>query len=292
MRTVPSHIDYPPYAETGRVPPNFFDSILIHPSSSIAKMRKAAQLARRTLDYACSLAQEGITTDEIDVLVHESIIAKNAYPSPLNYAGFPKSLCSSVNEVICHGIPDTRKLEYGDIVSFDVSVFLDGVHGDNCATVIVGDAHSDSASKIASEKDNDTLADMESGRRLVRAAQESLDKAIERCYPGGCLSEIGDAIETVADEYNFNSVRSYRGHGIGEVFHCAPYVKHFRNSDKVELRPGMIFTIEPMIVEGGYESYEWESDGWTVVTEDGGRAAQFEHTVLITEDGVEILTLP
>jgi len=284
---VPESMPYPPYAKTGHVPPNFFDRIILHSPESIDRMKNAAQIARRSLDYACSLAQEGATTNDIDVLVHEHIIAQNAYPSPLNYAGFPKSLCSSINEVICHGIPDTRELQFGDIVSFDVSVFVGGVHGDNCATVIVGDSED-----LDLDKGDDASKDIISARRLVKAAKESLEAGIQQCRPGACLTEIGEAIEKVSDEYNYNSIRAYRGHGIGEVFHCSPYVKHYRNSDRLELTPGMIFTIEPMIVEGSYECSEWPSDGWTVVTNDGGRAAQFEHTVLITSDGVEILTVP
>lgn len=303
--SVPAHILKPSYARTGHVKQRFFDSIIIHDKESIDRMRNAAQLARRALDYACTIVQEqnilpsedfnknNITAEDIDAMVHQYLIENNAYPSPLNYSGFPKSICSSVNEVICHGIPDSRPLQYGDIVSFDVSCFLDGVHGDNCATVIVGenspeDSDSSSPDYLASE------------RRLVKAAQESLDEAIKTCHPGSCLTEIGNAISSVLSgkKYNneYSSVKKYRGHGIGEIFHCAPYVKHFRNMDSLELREGMIFTIEPMIVEGkNPECYEWECDGWTVVTQSGGRAAQFEHTVLITdesESGVEILTVP
>lgn len=286
-RSVPYHIPAPPYAETGQVPIIFYDSVKIHSPTSISKMREAGRLARRTLDYACALAKPGVTTDAIDVLVHDSIVSQNAYPSPLNYAGFPKSLCSSVNEVICHGIPDMRPLEYGDLVSFDVSVFFNGVHGDNCATVIVGD---NSKNKEEEIEKNDYS--MKTERRLLKAAQESLTAAIKTCRPGSCLTEVGEAIESIAEKYNYSTIRKYRGHGISDVFHSAPYVKHYRNTDALTLQPGMIFTIEPMIVEGDWECYEWASDNWTVVTSDGGRSAQFEHTVLITEDGVEILTLP
>lgn len=250
-------------------------------------MRDAARYARRALDYACGLATAGTKTDEIDAAVHEYIITSSgdddsvAYPSPLNYAGFPKSLCASVNEVVCHGVPDGRPLRTGDVVSFDVSVFRNGVHGDNCATVVVGDDGGDD--------DDGRFA---RGRRLVAAAKESLAAAVDTCRPGSCLSDIGAAVEDVCDAYGYGTVRKYRGHGIGETFHSAPYVKHYRNSETLILKPGMIFTIEPMIVEGYHDCYEWASDCWTVVTRDGGWAAQFEHTVLITEDGVEILTLP
>jgi len=247
--------------------------------------------------------------------------------------GFPKSICSSVNEVVCHGIPDGRELRTGDVVSFDVSCYVGGVHGDNCATVVVGDyderwlseeEKSGSGSGILAlqfpEWNEDDYYDLSgeynflkrdwrnvpyrtefsseeermrfvTARRLVQAALESRDEGVKACRPGGCLSDIGAAIHAVADAYGYDTVRHYRGHGISTDFHCAPFVKHFRNDDKLELIPGMIFTIEPMIVEGTAECIEWE-DQWTVVTEDFGRAAQFEHTVLITESGVEILTLP
>lgn len=263
-------------------------------------MRNAARLARQTLDLACSLAEPGVTSDDIDTIVHQTIIEDKAYPSPLNYAGFPKSLCSSINEVICHGIPDLRPLEFGDVVSFDVSCYLNGVHGDNCATVIVGDKQETDQGggvdwrgvpyKMQFDTDHDRAL-VVPARRLVQAARESLYAAIDRCRPGGCLSEIGGAIHDVADAYGYSTIEKYRGHGISDEFHCAPFVKHYRNNDKQLLVPGMIFTIEPMIAEGTSRCFEW-SDDWTVVTEDGSLAAQFEHTVLITETGVEILTLP
>lgn len=289
-KPVPTHIRKPPYADSGVLPIVPEEVLYIHKDEfSIERMRKAAQLARQALDFACSLAQQPqiTTTDEIDTQVHEFIIQHNAYPSPLNYAGFPKSMCSSVNEVICHGIPDTRPLQYGDIVSFDVSCFLNGVHGDNCATVIVGDTLNNN-----NNNNNDNANDnLQQARRLVQAAKESLYAGIEACRPGGCLTDIGSAIHQVADDYGYNSVRKYRGHGISHVFHCPPFVKHYRNNDKLKLIPGMIFTIEPMLTEGSQDCHEWP-DQWTVVTDDGSMAAQFEHTVLITESGVEILTLP
>ena len=296
-------------------------------------MRAAAQLARTALDVVLQHAQPGVTTEDLDVFCHNFLIQQNAYPSPLNYAGFPKSLCSSINEVICHGIPDSRPLQYGDVVAFDVSCFLNGVHGDNCATMIVGDTNDDDTDNDETD-DTDTITPhhtaidtrahwetddepptrdwrgvpyksldrMTSGnlnepehfrqaRRLVRATRESLYAAIETCRPGSCLSEIGHAIHAVADKYGYESVEKYRGHGIGREFHCAPYVKHYRNRDRLTLEPGMIFTIEPMLVMGRQHCFEWE-DGWTVATYDGSLAAQFEHTVLITEEGVEILTVP
>ena len=311
QRTVPSDLNITPpsYADTGVVVPGLFPNrVLLHDESSIEQMRTAARLARKVLDKACTLAEEGTTTDAIDGAVHSAILRAGAYPSPLNYAGFLKSVCSSINEVICHGIPDARSLQNGDIVSFDVSCFIGGVHGDNCATVIVGDVEKDDGAGTATDENDapkdwrgvpqkTTFANDEeqelfvTGRRLVQAALESLNEGVAVCKPGACLSDIGKAIHAVADAYQYDTVRKYRGHGISEEFHCAPFVKHYRNSDALILEPGMIFTIEPMLTEGNADCYEW-NDAWTVATVDGGRSAQFEHTVLITEDGVEILTLP
>jgi methionyl aminopeptidase len=277
-KPVPDDIPRPPYALTGIVPYlQYPDKVMLHTPESIKLMRDAARLARKTLDLACRLAAPGVTTDEIDTAVHEAIIEAGAYPSPLNYAGFPKSLCSSINEVVCHGIPDSRPLQFGDVVSFDVSCFLNGVHGDNCATLIVGD--------------DNTQDTFEQERRLVETTKESLEAAIDACRkPGRCLSHIGDAIEQVAEREGFSSVRKYRGHGISHEFHCPPFVKHYRNNEKLALRPGMIFTIEPMLTQGTGDCFEW-SDDWTVSTVDGGLAAQFEHTILLTDDNVEILTV-
>jgi len=268
--TVPSSIPRPPYAETGVVPPSP-NTIALHGPDVVAKMRVACGLAREVLDLACGAVEVGMTTDEVDRLVHETICERGAYPSPLNYAGFPKSLCSSVNEIICHGIPDSRPLMDGDVVSFDVSCFIGGVHGDNCGTVGVGEVDED-------------------GKTLIKATKEGLMAGIAAAKPGGCLSDIGHAIHEVADKYNFSTVRKYCGHGVSNHFHAPPFVKHFRNSDKCVLMPGMIFTIEPMFAEGNQASTTW-TDNWTAATVDGGRAAQFEHTILITEEGVEILTL-
>ena len=233
-KPVPSHIVRPPYGVTGIIPPNFHpEHIKLHDEASIGKMRHAARLARHVLDFACSLAKPGVTTDAIDTAVHEAIIREGAYPSPLNYAGFPKSLCSSINEVICHGIPDSRPLQHGDIVSFDVSCFVNGVHGDNCATVVVGDEQDIDEIGIdwqgvpykAKYDSEEEEAMLRAARRLVHATRESLYAAIDRCRPGGCLTEVGAAIQDVADDYGYSTVEKYRGHGIGEEFHCAPFVK-------------------------------------------------------------------
>jgi len=284
----------PPYAETGIIPYNMFtpEVITLNDDATIERLQISGFVAASMLHLACKTVQPGITTDEIDQIVHNAILKVGAYPSPLNYRGFPKSICSSVNEVVCHGIPDTRPLQYGDVVSFDVSVFINGVHGDNCATVIVGDANSAATATTTATttvNDNDDDVNLHEERRLVRATLEALQAAIAVCKPGGCLSHIGHAISDVAEIYGYESVRDYRGHGINETFHCPPYVKHYRNNDTLELRPGMVFTIEPMLVQKGAEVFEWD-DGWTVATKDGGLAAQFEHMVCITEDGVQVLT--
>jgi len=292
----------PPYADKGIVPPHDNTILLFSEDENLEKMRHAAKIARRILDYACKLTKPGVTTDEVDTAVHEALLDSGVYPSPLNYMGFPKSLCSSINEVICHGIPDGRPVRFGDIVSFDVSCFVNGVHGDNCATIIVGDEQDIDeigtdwrgvpylGSNFFDGRPEDESS-IRKARRLVHATRESLYEAINRIGPSACLTDIGAAIQDVADSYGYSTVEKYRGHGISSDFHRPPFVKHYRNDDKLELLPGMIFTIEPMLVEGAGDCFEW-ADQWTVATTDGGMAAQFEHTILIREDGVEILTVP
>ena len=210
---------------------------MLHTEETLEVHRRACRLARQMLDLACSLAKPGVTTEAIDVAVHEAIIEAGAYPSPVNYHGFPKAICSSVNEVVCHGIPDSRELREGELVSFDVSVFLEGFHGDNCATVPVGDVDAD-------------------GIRLMEATKEALDSAVAVCKPGTCLTEIGATVHAIADRYGYDSVRKYCGHGVGQHFHMHPYVQHFRNDNKLELVPGMAFTIEPSLVEGSQRTHE------------------------------------
>lgn len=202
-------------------------------------------------------------------------VAKGLYPSPLGYAGFPKSICTSLNEVVCHGIPDCDAVVHeGDLVKLDVSVYIDGVHGDNCRTFIAG-----------GEQATD-----DEGRRLTTITKACLDRAITVCGPGVRVGLIGETIQSILDEHGFTAVRSYAGHGIGADFHTRPLVWHFGpNSSTEVLRPGMAFTIEPMVNAGGPHIEMW-ADGWTVVTSDGSRCAQFEHTLLVTDHGVEVLT--
>jgi methionyl aminopeptidase len=237
----------------------------------IERMRVACRIARDVLVEIEPAVQPGVTTDEVDRVAHDAHVTRGAYPSPLGYKGFPKSVCTSVNEVICHGIPDDRALLDGDIVNVDVTVFTGGVHGDTSATFLVGKV--DPVSK-----------------HLVRTTRECLDLAIEAVRPGAPLSDIGRAIETHAHAEGFNVVRSFVGHGIGEVFHGPPQVPHYYEARaSTVMEPGMVFTIEPMITIGDIRPVIWD-DGWTAVTADGTPSAQFEHTVLVTDTGVDVLT--
>jgi len=289
LLSVPNYIPRPPYAKDGNVPPSPHH-VMIQKEHDIDALRISARLARKVLDKACAMAKPGISTDDINTFVHQCIIDEGAYPSPLNYAGFPKSVCSSINEVVCHGIPDGYILRKGDVASFDVSLFYEGYHGDNCGTVLVGDTADNDSIMTFQSKTEELL--FITGRRLIQATQEALDMAIHTCNNGSCLTDIGCAVNAVADAYGYDSVQKYKGHGINRHFHCPPYVAHYRNEEYMELQEGMVFTIEPMITEGKQDCVEWRSDGWTVVTTDGGRAAQFEHMIAIRSDGAEILTLP
>jgi methionyl aminopeptidase len=246
---------------------------LVRSDGVIARMREAGRVAAEVLAVAGAAVAPDVTTDELDELVHARCIAGGAYPSPLNYRGYPKSVCTSVNEVICHGIPDDRPLVDGDIVNIDVTVYLEGVHGDTNATFLVGRVD-------------------EASRRLVRVTRECLDLGIDAVRPGRPISDIGRAIETEATRHGYGVVRAFVGHGIAEQFHGPPSVPHhFDGGARTIMEPGMTFTIEPMITMGTWRHEMWD-DGWTAVTADGARTAQFEHTLLVTETEAEILTLP
>ena len=268
-RPVPAHIPRPPYAETGmpeRVPEN-----PIRSPETIERMRRAGRAAAEILQTVGEAVAPGITTDELDALCHEECIRRGGYPSPLNYGGFPKSLCTSVNEVICHGIPDDRPLVDGDIVNLDVTIFLDGVHGDTNRTFPVGTIDPASAD-------------------LIRVTGECLQRGIEAVVPGQPINDIGRAIQTHAESHGYGVVRSFVGHGIGEQFHTDLQIPHYDNPRATTvMEPGMTFTIEPMITMGAWQHQLWD-DGWTAVTVDRRRTAQFEHTLLVTDDGAEILT--
>jgi methionyl aminopeptidase len=269
MRPVPDSIPKPDYWQTGQ--PSRGTGRTIRTAEEIVRMRKAGVAAARILRLAGAFVKPGITTDDIDAYVHELTIKEGGYPSPLNYRGFPKSVCTSVNEVICHGIPDDRKLLDGDIVNLDVTIFLEGVHGDCNATFFVGNVDEES-------------------KQLVRVTHECLMKGIEAVKPGRPISDIGRNIEQHADKYGYGVVRAYCGHGISETFHAPLQIPHYfdaRSTTKMEV--GMTFTIEPMIALGTWEESTWDDD-WTAVTKDLKRTAQFEHTVLVTETGCEILT--
>ncbi|RKU41322.1 Methionine aminopeptidase 1 [Coniochaeta pulveracea] len=275
-RLVPKSIPHPDYAEDGIPKARALRSNKVEQLDATAqqKMRKVCKLAREVLDIAAAALRPGITTDEIDEIVHNACIERNSYPSPLNYNHFPKSVCTSVNEVICHGIPDKRVLLDGDIVNLDVTLYHDGYHGDLNETYYVGDR---------AKADADTV-------RVVETARECLELAIKEVKPGTLFREFGNIIEKHAKSRNCSVIRTYVGHGINRIFHCPPNIPHYAKNKAVgECKPGMTFTIEPMIALGKYRDVTWP-DNWTSTTIDGKLTAQFEHTLLVTETGVEILT--
>ncbi|KAI0736980.1 peptidase M24, structural domain-containing protein [Fomitopsis betulina] len=236
-------------------------------------MRTSCRLAREVLDIAASHIRPGVTTDELDEIVHNETIKRDSYPSPLNYRGYPKSVCTSVNEAVCHGIPDKRKLQEGDIINIDVSLFYDGFHADLNETYPVGRVDDDC-------------------KKLMRVTRECLDEAIKICKPGALFRDLGKVIEPIARAAGCAVVRNYCGHGVHEMFHCAPnYIPHYAKNKAVgTMKAGMVFTIEPMInLDRNWDVTHWPDD-WTATTVDGKPSAQFEDTLLITETGVEILT--
>lgn len=276
-RAVPEHIKKPDYVSNpggrARCEETLADSSNIEAldAESIDKMRLSCKLAREVLDEAARITDVGVTTDQIDEVVHEACIERDCYPSPLGYYSFPKSCCTSVNEVICHGIPDKRPLANGDIVNIDITVYHDGFHGDVSETLIVGEAG-------------------EQHKRLVRVAWECLQRGIEIVRPGVKYREIGDVIQRHASSHGYSVIKSYCGHGINKLFHTAPKVPHYaRNKAVGVIRAGHTFTIEPMIAQGSWRDTSWPDD-WTAVTVDGSRCAQFEETILATQTGYEVMT--
>lgn len=269
-RPVPAHIQRPPYVKSGRVTrPSGFE---ILQGDDLVKMRAACRVAAEVLLEAGAAVAPGVTTAELDAVAHEAYVKRNAYPSTLGYRGFTNSVCTSVNEVACHGIPDSRPLVAGDIVNIDVTAYLDGFHGDTSATFCVG------------EVDPATQA-------LVDATREATMAGIRAVRRGALLRAIGQAVEAVARPRGYDIVTQYGGHGIGRVFHAAPHVDHTDiRQPSPRFEPGMCFTIEPMLTAGTNELVCWD-DTWTEVTADGLPSAQFEHTVIVTEVGVEILTV-
>ncbi len=270
-RRVPANIPRPEYV--GKPAPTPYTGPEVQDSETIERMRIASRIAAQAMEEAAKAVRPGTTTDELDRIAHEFMCDHQAYPSDLGYRGFPKSICTSVNEVICHGIPDSTELRDGDIVNLDVTAFIHGVHGDTNATYLCGEVDEES-------------------RLLVERTRESLARAIKAVRPGRQINIIGRVIESYAKRFGYGVVRDFTGHGINTSFHSGLVVPHYDTPRATtEIRPGMTFTIEPMLTLGGYDYDVWD-DGWTVVTKDRKRTAQFEHTLVVTDAGAEVLTLP
>lgn len=268
-RPVPGSIAKPEYA--WRPAPQPHSGGDRYSSDQIERIRKASKLAAQALQTVLEAAKPGVATDELDRLGHDFLVRHGAYPSTLGYRGFPKSLCTSINEVICHGIPDDTVLEDGDLLNVDITAFIGGVHGDNNATVLIGDAPKE-------------LVD------LVERTHEAMMRGIRAALPGREVNVIGRSIEAYANRFGYGVVRDFTGHGVGTSFHTGLIIPHYDAPEyNTVIEPGMIFTVEPMINLGTHEWDMWNDD-WTVVTKDRKHSAQFEHTILITESGPEILT--
>ena len=269
-RQVPANIPRPEYV--GKKRPALGERE-VKDAGTIARMRVAGRIAAQALEEVGRNVRPGVTTDELDAVGHEFLVSHGAYPSTLGYRGYPKSLCTSLNEVICHGIPDDTVVGDGDIVNIDITAFIDGVHGDTNATFLAGDVNEES-------------------RLLVERTKEAMMRGIRAVAPGRPLNVVGRVIESYAKRFGYGVVRDFTGHGIGTTFHSGLVVPHYDDpSSTVTMEVGMTFTIEPMLTLG-VVSYDMWSDGWTAVTKDHKRTAQFEHTLLVTENGSEILTLP
>ena len=270
--SVPSNIVRPEYV--GKKAPAEWTGGHVKSADQIEKIRTAGKLAAQAIELAGSSIQVGMSTNELDVIAHDFLISNGAYPSTLGYRGFPKSCCTSVNEIICHGIPDDTEIQDGDIVNIDVTAYLDGFHGDSNQTFKVGNVS-------------------EEVSLLVDRTKESLERAIASVMPGRPINVIGRTIESYAKRFGYGVVRDFTGHGIGEAFHSGLVIPHYdaapHYSNTMEV--GMVFTIEPMLTLGTHEWDMWP-DGWTVATKDKSITAQFEHTLVVTESGAQILTLP
>ncbi len=272
LRAVPDHIERPEYV--GQKTPLPFRGSEIKDAETIERMRFAGKLAADALVEVSRHIEPGVITDTLDRVGHEFLCDHGAYPSTLGYRGYPKSLCTSINEVICHGIPDSTVLRNGDIVNIDITAFIGGVHGDTDATYPVGEVDEES-------------------RQLLERTHEAMMRGARSVAPGRPISVIGRVIESYARRFGYGVVRDFTGHGIGTSFHSGMVIVHYDDpSYQTVMEPGMTFTIEPMLNLGGGHDWEMWDDGWTVVTRDGRRSAQFEHTVLVTETGHEILTMP
>ena len=272
QRHVPASIARPEYMFHDG--PEHVTASEIKDAETIERIRVAGRLAARALAEAAKAIAPGVTTDELDRIAHEYLCDHGAYPSCLGYMGFPKSICTSINEVICHGIPDSTVLNEGDIINLDVTAYIDGVHGDTNATYGVGQIDEESA-------------------LLIERTHNSMMRAIKAVRPGREVNVLGRVIESYAKRFNYGVVRDYTGHGVGEAFHSGLIIPHYDSAPLYDtvMEVGMVFTIEPMLTLGTIEWEQWD-DGWTVVTKDRSRTAQFEHTLVVTEDGADILTLP
>lgn len=269
LRSVPASIARPEYV--GKKAPTKSTDSDIRDDETIEKMRIAGRIAAGALIEVGNNVRPGITTDELDRIGHEYVCDHGAYPSTLGYRGFPKSLCASLNEVICHGIPDSTVVQDGDICNIDITAFIHGVHGDTNATYFAGNVDEES-------------------RLLVERTKESLDRAIAAVQPGRPINVIGRVIESYAKRFGYGVVRDFTGHGVGTTFHTGLIIPHYDSEEfDTIMEVGMTFTIEPMLTLGTHNWDMWK-DNWTVVTKDRLRSAQFEHTLVVTEDGAEILT--
>lgn len=271
LRDVPASIARPPYV--GLQAPPAYTGDNTYSEEEIEKIRAAGRIASRALDAVGAVIRPGITTDELDRVAHEYVISHGAYPSTLGYRGYPKSCCTSVNEVICHGIPDDTVLREGDLVNVDITAYLDGYHGDLNRTYRVG--------TVSEEVD-----------LLIQRTEEALRRGIKAVAPGRQVNVIGRVIETYAKRFGYGVVRDFTGHGVGSAFHTGLIIPHYDSAPRFDdiIVPGMVFTIEPMLTLGSHEWDMW-ADDWTVTTRDKSLTAQFEHTLVVRERGVEILTL-
>jgi len=270
-RDVPREIARPHYVDAKPGTRADFDDPMVKDADTIERMRRTGRIAAAALVEVGRHVRLGVTTDELDAIGHEYLVSHDAYPSTLGYKGYPKSLCTSVNEVICHGIPDDRPLQDGDVVKIDITEFREGVHGDTCGTFYAGDVRPEV-------------------RDLGERTKEAMLRGIRAVRPGRPISVVGRVIESYAKRFGYGVVRDYTGHGVGPSFHTKPTILHYDEPRATTLlEPGMTFTIEPMITLGGIDWYMWDDD-WTVLTKDGSWVAQWEHTIVVTEDGAEILT--
>ncbi|MDI6024282.1 type I methionyl aminopeptidase [Leucobacter sp. UT-8R-CII-1-4] len=268
---VPQQIVRPPYV--GLATPPAYQGDNTYTEDEIEKIRTSGRIASRAIDAVSEAIRPGVTTRELDRIAHDYVIAQGAYPSTLGYRGFPKSCCTSVNEVICHGIPDDTVLREGDLINIDITAYLDGYHGDLNRTFRVGE--------VSEEAD-----------LLIQRTEQALMRGIKAVAPGREVNVIGRVIETYAKRFGYGVVRDFTGHGVGAAFHTGLIIPHYDSAPSYNdvIKPGMVFTIEPMLTLGTHEWDMWE-DGWTVTTRDKSLTAQFEHTIVVREQGVEILTL-